>query len=596
VDEICLEKLRVWNNFIELQGFQYMISIQDRLDVRRANNVPRPTGRFYQASTPNTPLPTSQKAAIGFTQDQAGTLNSTPSKSKKVAESFTTAETCLIHSTPTSATASLNRGNHIASGSKQPTFSAQQQPIKPVDLSEVNHQLPATYCHETKHLSIDSTSDSAKSNLTRDSSLSAVDTKESLDTEISIVTDPAKEDKVELFSGSLPPLPPTINSIFPRDFVGKRLLQAGQDIWVETEWQLDLFLRLLPHLEKNVAQLFNDQEGNEMCRYGTMSYVQITFAHINTTFILDCYLGQKLFDKTGPTGLSLRHVLEDPDIPKLYFDVRNDSDAVFAFFKVRLQGVIDLQIMEIACRGPMNYCGNIRSLQHCIEKHLQMDGDEFNQWKIAKLAGKGFCRTHGWATFDIRPLPTILAKYAAQDTKYMPHLYNVYREKMKNCPELCALVKRESQHRANSSQDPEYDPQPQNAALVEHLFVPDSFLVPWENSFYLELVKANLKDEELVPDIYRWHSSLKPELQLPIVELKQGRGIYKQVKGAVRHVTDFFGGIKNKVQDRIVVWKAKMAQRRWDGEAAEAKKHNQEQPEEGDWDQSIRWEDKGIDW
>ncbi|KAG6115686.1 hypothetical protein E4U13_002560 [Claviceps humidiphila] len=49
-------------------------------------------------------------------------------------------------------------------------------------------------------------------------------------------------------------------------------------------------------------------------------------------------------------GVTLKAVLEASQINKVFFDVRNDSNALFHHFQVSLQGVQDLQLMELATR------------------------------------------------------------------------------------------------------------------------------------------------------------------------------------------------------------------------------------------------------
>jgi exonuclease 3'-5' domain-containing protein 1 len=47
---------------------------------------------------------------------------------------------------------------------------------------------------------------------------------------------------------------------------------------------------------------------------------------------------------TVELGTPLRALLESPDVIKVTFDCRADSDALFHQFQVRLTGVLDLQV------------------------------------------------------------------------------------------------------------------------------------------------------------------------------------------------------------------------------------------------------------
>ena len=51
-----------------------------------------------------------------------------------------------------------------------------------------------------------------------------------------------------------------------------------------------------------------------------------------------------------PNSVSLKVVLQSPSIPKVVFDIRNDSDARFSHYQIRVDGIKDLQLMELAPR------------------------------------------------------------------------------------------------------------------------------------------------------------------------------------------------------------------------------------------------------
>ena len=59
-------------------------------------------------------------------------------------------------------------------------------------------------------------------------------------------------------------------------------------------------------------------------------------------------LQHNAFDTVGSSGCTLRAVLESDNIIKIFFDIRNDSDALFSLYGVRVGGIEDLQLMELA--------------------------------------------------------------------------------------------------------------------------------------------------------------------------------------------------------------------------------------------------------
>ncbi|TAQ86185.1 hypothetical protein B7494_g5478 [Chlorociboria aeruginascens] len=86
----------------------------------------------------------------------------------------------------------------------------------------------------------------------------------------------------------------------------------------------------------------------------------------NTVHLLDVQmLKDTKFTTPGTSGQTLKSILEAPTTPKIFFDVRNDSDALYAHYGIALQGVQDIQLMENASRS---YSKNfLAGLAKCIE-------------------------------------------------------------------------------------------------------------------------------------------------------------------------------------------------------------------------------------
>jgi exonuclease 3'-5' domain-containing protein 1 len=53
-------------------------------------------------------------------------------------------------------------------------------------------------------------------------------------------------------------------------------------------------------------------------------------------------LGLEAFNVNNIKEKTLKDILQDKKTPKVFFDVRNNSDALFAHFGVVLQGVEDV--------------------------------------------------------------------------------------------------------------------------------------------------------------------------------------------------------------------------------------------------------------
>jgi exonuclease 3'-5' domain-containing protein 1 len=72
----------------------------------------------------------------------------------------------------------------------------------------------------------------------------------------------------------------------------------------------------------------------------------------------------------------------------VFFDVRNDSDALYAHYDIRLRGVEDVQLMENASRdGPIWKKRYLNSLPRCIKNDTVLDADS-HHWEEVQQKGK----------------------------------------------------------------------------------------------------------------------------------------------------------------------------------------------------------------
>ena len=86
-------------------------------------------------------------------------------------------------------------------------------------------------------------------------------------------------------------------------------------------------------------------------RRAPVSILQLHDSQNNDTYLIDVHiLGGPAFTTAGPDGKTLKDVLEDPAIPKVFFDVRNISRALFVHYAVELQNIEDIQLLETASR------------------------------------------------------------------------------------------------------------------------------------------------------------------------------------------------------------------------------------------------------
>lgn len=140
--------------------------------------------------------------------------------------------------------------------------------------------------------------------------------------------------------------------------------------------------------------LYLDLEGINLCRNGSISIIQVYQCQENRVYLIDVHtLGAAAFSTTGTDGVTtLKSVLENPSIPKAFFDVRNDSDALYNLFNVYLRGVVDVQLMELRTRTGSKRLLN--GLARCLEKYFSAARmhAEASRWTAAKQAGlRLFC-------------------------------------------------------------------------------------------------------------------------------------------------------------------------------------------------------------
>lgn len=214
-----------------------------------------------------------------------------------------------------------------------------------------------------------------------------------------------------------------------------------------------------------VPSLYLDLEGANLCREGTVSLLQLYHQSLKITYIVDIFTLQlAAFNTPSPKGKTFKDILEADDIVKVFFDVRNDSDALFAHYAIKLQGIHDLQLMEVATRSFDRRCVN--GLARCISRDLGLSYHETSEWTRVKDAGaKLFAPEKGgrYEVFNERPLPEPLMKYCAQDVTYLERLWTMYNTRMNDSWRQKVLD--ESHKRASESQSSGYMPNGRHKAL-----------------------------------------------------------------------------------------------------------------------------------
>lgn len=86
--------------------------------------------------------------------------------------------------------------------------------------------------------------------------------------------------------------------------------------------------------------------------------------------------------------MTLRNILESPKIPKVFFDVRNDSGALYTHYQIALQGIEDVKLMENASRRLGSSKQYINGLAKCVKRDLTLPYAAKKQWEDTKTQGE----------------------------------------------------------------------------------------------------------------------------------------------------------------------------------------------------------------
>ncbi|KAH6714540.1 exonuclease [Leptodontidium sp. MPI-SDFR-AT-0119] len=202
--------------------------------------------------------------------------------------------------------------------------------------------------------------------------------------------------------------------------------------FIDTHAAMAFLVEALAKLPTSPPSLYLDLEGVALSRHGSVSILQVHVSPKDRTFLIDIHsLGETAFSTTGTSGQTLKGILESNIIPKVYFDVRNDSDALFSHYGIKLACVHDLQLMELATRSFSRRCVN--GLTKYIKRDINLSLSERKVWKETKEKGLDLFapeRGGNYEVFNVRPLHEDVLSYCIQDVHFMPKLWRHYNSKL----------------------------------------------------------------------------------------------------------------------------------------------------------------------
>lgn len=201
---------------------------------------------------------------------------------------------------------------------------------------------------------------------------------------------------------------------------------------VDTVAAMSKVVDALSGLPTTPPSLYIDLEGENLCRHGNVSILQIFVLPARYTYLIDVYtLRNEAFLTRGTNGQHFKDILESKNIPKVIFDLRSDSDALYSHFQINLAGIQDLQLMELATRNFSRRCVN--GLGKCIERDAQMTLMERMAWKENKEKGLNLFapeRGGSYQVFNVRPLSDEIIQYCIQDVQFLPRLWSSYSTRL----------------------------------------------------------------------------------------------------------------------------------------------------------------------
>lgn len=220
----------------------------------------------------------------------------------------------------------------------------------------------------------------------------------------------------------------------------------------------------LPTNPIDPPSLYLDIEGQNLGRHGTISIVSLFLYPDDTAYLIDVHtLQADTFTTANEKGTTLKGVLESSTVPKGFFDIRNDSDALFSLYGIKVAGIHDIQLMELARRNGSKR--RVSGLAKCIEVDLTADPDKAAAARAigAKRAGELIWNPRfggTYTSFNQRPMLSAIVDYCSADVAILPCLWKAYIRDLGAAGKLFwrSQVWEKTLGRIKESQKASYDP------------------------------------------------------------------------------------------------------------------------------------------
>lgn len=239
-------------------------------------------------------------------------------------------------------------------------------------------------------------------------------------------------------------------------------MSAPRSSVISTTAQLKAFLSFI----KPSSTIYLDLEGRDLGRHGTLTLATFLIEPENVLGVVDVLtLGETAFSTRADNGITLRSTLKDPEMPKYVWDVRNDADALWAHFRVKLAGVVDVQLLENASRPRGVDKSRLSGLDSAISHDLELGSGDRKRWLRTKKEVRCLMSRD---IFSDRPLAPTTVKYCNNDVVYLPALERYYMQRID--PVWLGMAEIHSRLRIADACSPGYQPES-----------PDKVFSPWKD-------------------------------------------------------------------------------------------------------------------
>lgn len=203
---------------------------------------------------------------------------------------------------------------------------------------------------------------------------------------------------------------------------------------IDTVSNLKNFLSGLRELDMDPVPLFVEFKGRDVSCEGSLSIISIFVRPENKIYLINMHAidNDDVFSIEDSTGTTLESIFECPVLRKAVFDVRGASNVLFHQHGITLDGIVDIQLMELATRdGSREF---VRGLATCVRNDSPLSAEEKLRWQESNEFRKMiFCpEADGCLTeqYMETTLHTEIKDHCAYSLVVLSRLYDVYNARL----------------------------------------------------------------------------------------------------------------------------------------------------------------------